>query len=438
VAVVVAPPSAPVFRSPEAAHGLLVRREGTKLDVSPSRAPARVTIYVSLPRDKGDRSPIAVTGPGYRGLLTSAATRLPGLVALTDVAPSVRALRQGEQPRIRSEPARDPLARLAELDRRLEDAKAARVPASAVLVLLVIALAAAALVTRSPRLARAAVLGAPSVLVTALVPSAAGWSSPWLVVPLLGAGGAALALAGSVFRPGLPLALAFAFLFVTMWAAPDWNSLAAIGPHPETGGRFYGLPNEGETLLLGPALVLGALAGPRALPAVALVLAACVGAGHMGADGGGLIVYLAGFLALALRLHRVPAARAAAATAVAAAGALAFVAIDAATGGSSHVTDALGGGPGELVHDFTRRLRLSGEALAETWYATLLTAVGLVALVWLGLRRPRFALFDAYLAALAVSLLVNDTPNDVCGYGAVGGLALWTYVRSGEARSGLE
>src|SRR3954462_12946403 len=55
---------------------------------------------------------------------------------------------------------------------------------------------------------------------------------------------------------------------------PTWNALAVIGPHPDGGGRFYGVTNQVETLLLAPALVLGALAGTRLLPAFALVIAA--------------------------------------------------------------------------------------------------------------------------------------------------------------------
>jgi hypothetical protein len=327
---------------------------------------------------------------------------------------------------------------MREIDTRLDDAHAVRIAANLVMAFLIAGLAAASLLTRSRALGRAALLAAPATLLTALLLSGAGISEPWLAVLLLGVGGAALALAGALVRPALALGIAFVLLFALLWAKPEWNALAAIGPHPEAGGRFYGLTNEVETLLLAPALALGALVPLRALPFVAVVLAGAVGAGSIGADGGGLIVYLAGFLALALLLHRVPATRAVAATAVATAAALALVAIDAATGGSSHVSDALGGGPGDLLHDFTRRIGRSGDALLETWYATLLTACGTAALVWLGLRKPGLAVVDAYLVALVVSLLVNDTPNDVLGYGGLGAIALWAYLRSGGAADRLK
>src|SRR5213593_2670115 len=93
-----------------------------------------------------------------------------------------------------------------------------------------------------------------------------------------------------------PLAVYAVFLGVS----PETVSLAAIGPHPEGGGRFYGMTNQVETLLLGPALALGALVGLPLLAAVALASLVVVGWSRLGADGGGLIVYAAGFATLAL------------------------------------------------------------------------------------------------------------------------------------------
>ena len=110
--MVVLPPSSAVFRSPEAAHGLLVVGEGATVSrqgalasllrgemgnaivngglpggeqlISLSRRPGRTTFFVALPsagrHHNVDRYPIAVRGPGYSGLLTDTATRLPGLI----------------------------------------------------------------------------------------------------------------------------------------------------------------------------------------------------------------------------------------------------------------------------------------------------------------------------------------------------------------------
>jgi hypothetical protein len=463
-AVIVLPADASVFASPDAAHGLLVPGEGATVtrrgalgsllrgkvgnalvhgglprgepQISLAAAPARTTFYVALPPPGKHhnivRYPIAVVGPGYRGLVTSSSTRLAGLVSIADVAPSVQALLRGDTPRIRSQPAADPLKRLGRLDLRLDRAHDSRVPAAIVLVALTASLGLLALIASRPALGRAAFLVAPSCIAIAVLLSAGDVTTPWVAVVALALTAGALALlAGTLLRSTLPLALGlaafFAFLFAVMWAEPQWNTLAVIGPHPDGGGRFYGVTNQVETLLLAPALVLGALLGVRALPAVALLIASGIAVSRIGADGGGLVVTLAGFLTLGLRLRRPGAARAAVAVALAAGAALGLVGIDAATGGSSHVTKAVGGGPGSLLGDLGHRLHLSGASIASTWNNALLFAAGIAALAWLALRRPRLPILDALIAAVAVSLLVNDTPVDVIGIGAIGCAALFSW-----------
>jgi hypothetical protein len=476
VAVIVVPAGARVLDSTEAAHGLFVAGEGATVTrrgalaslvrgkmgnalvrggvpegrprISLATAPARTTFYLALPPPGSHhnvvRYPIAVVGPGYHGLLTSSSTRLPGLVSIADVAPSVEALRRGNRPRIRSQDEGDPLSRLDALDRRLDRAHDSRVPAALALVGLVATLGLLALATRSALLGRAAFLAAPACIAVAVTLSALGVTSPAAAVTALALAAASLAiLSAGLLRPALPLALGlvalFAFLFAAMWAEPEWNTLAVIGPHPDGGGRFYGVTNQVETLLLPPALVLGALAGLPALAGIALLLAAGIASSRVGADGGGLVVYLAAFLALGVRLRRPEPTRVAVAVALAAGAALALVGIDAATGGSSHVTKAVGGGPGSLVGDLGHRLHLSAASIGSTWNNALLFALGVAALAWLALRRPRLAVLDALLVGVAVSLVVNDTPADVAGYGALSALVLRTWlVPTGERLQRLE
>jgi hypothetical protein len=45
---------------------------------------------------------------------------------------------------------------------------------------------------------------------------------------------------------------------------------------------------------------------------------------------------------------------------------------------------------------------------------------------------------DALLVALAISLLVNDTPTDVAGYGGLSALLLWAWARSEEREFPLQ
>jgi hypothetical protein len=87
------------------------------------------------------------------------------------------------------------------------------------------------------------------------------------------------------------------------------------------------------------------------------------------------------------------------------------------------VTDALRDGPAGLAGDFWRRLELSWLRATSGWGVGLLVGGGVAVLVFLALRERR-PLLTAYLAALAVSLLVNDSPNDVIVAGLAGYLAL--------------
>jgi mono/diheme cytochrome c family protein len=72
------------------------------------------------------------------------------------------------------------------------------------------------------------------------------------------------------------------------------------------------------------------------------------------------------------------------------------------------------------------------------WYRIVIFLACLAVLVLLGTMRPRRPTVDALLAGLAVSLLVNDTPVDVIGLGALGCLALvrWESVDSRPMRRG--
>jgi hypothetical protein len=477
-AVLVVPATAAVFASPAAAHGLLVVGEGAtvsrktalasllhgelgnavihgglpggKPKISLSHGPGRITFYVALPpagpkRHNVVRYPIAVVGPGYHGLLTSTATHLDGLISIADVAPSVLSLQAGKRPRIRSRPSADPVSHLRRFDERLTRAHDARTGATLVVVGLMAVLGLLALALRRPWLGRAAFLAAPACLVVALALSALGLTRPWQVLLVLAIASAALSLAGgALLQPRLPLATGlatvFVFLYAVMWAKPEWNSLAALGPRPDGGGRFYGVNNQVSTLLLSPALVLGALAGP-ALAAVALLIVAATAVSFIGAQADGLVVYLAGFLVLALRTRgeRPGLMRAAGAVAVAVAAGLALVAIDAAFGGSSHITHAVGGGPGTLAGDLAHRIHLSAAYVVSRWNETLLFFLSLAGLVWLALQRPRLPVLDALLAALAVSLVINDTPTDIVGLGVLSALVLAAWLRrSGERPDALD
>jgi hypothetical protein len=104
----------------------------------------------------------------------------------------------------------------------------------------------------------------------------------------------------------------------------------------------------------------------------------------------------------------------------AAAVAAAFVALDALTGGSSHVVDAVREGPAHLLDVFGDRGARSVSIATSTVWQLGLVLAGIAVLAWFAFQRPRFAVVAAFVVAVAVSLVINDSPTKVAGYGAIG------------------
>ena len=110
------------------------------------------------PQQNNRRFAVAVVGGGFRGVLTSPSTRIPGIVSIADIAPTAL----GEDGGLGSEARSDPLAELATLDRRIDDHNRWR---SRTATWLELALAVAVAVVSGT----AAVLGAAAFLLANLV-----------------------------------------------------------------------------------------------------------------------------------------------------------------------------------------------------------------------------------------------------------------------------
>ncbi len=249
------------------------------------------------------------------------------------------------------------------------------------------------------------------------------------------------ALLVAVPRRLLPWALtALVLVYLVVYAVwPEVNSLAAIGARPDGGGRFYGAGNLTETVLLTVSLEAAYLLGPAWIPALALLALVTVGWSRAGADGGGVVVLVAAFAVLAVRTYdvRLTPRRAAAGIAGLAAVVAAIVGLDAATGGSSHVTHAFRRGPVSLAGELAHRIHISAASVGSSWHAALVFGISIAALVVLGTRRPRFPAGEALLVGIAVSLLVNDSPGDVASAGALSYAVLWAYERVREPSRSL-
>ena len=360
-------------------------------------APGAPEILVSLPppgrSDNDVRYPIALLGE--RGLLTSDSTRIDGLVSVTDVATG----------RLRVVESDDPAQALEELDDRIERNSEWRLPLTIALAAFLIALAFV-----RPRYALRALLVALAANL---------WLSPLLAV----VAGVAVLL--------LPLGWACAAILVaylvSMGLDPETVALSPFGPSQS--GRFYGINNLLETMLLAPALLGAALLG-RAGILVAGLAFVTIGGNRFGADGGGIVVLAVAYLVLWLRLRgerpswRLAGLVAAGAIAIA----LALLGLDAATGGSSHVTAAVSDGPGALAGDIADRIELSVRRTAASLGATIVVLGSVAILIAVALRARRSPVLDAFLVGIAVSLVVNDTPGDVLGMGAAIAIALARYT----------
>ena len=364
------------------------------------------------PNDR--RYPVAVLGGDFSGLLVSDSTRLPGLVSIADIAPTAL----GEEDGLTSEAEPRAAGRLLELDRLIDEKRSARLVSSLLAAGLILLLALV--------FPRAALLAYATTLLANLVLGISETATLWIVVLLFVA---AIALAvplalllRSDAAVGLALAATLALYLVAFLVDEAWVAYSPWGP--AQAGRFYGITNLLETILLVPALAGATLVarrfGPAGFGAVAALALVLVGGGRFGADGGGLVVFAVGFAVLAVLLWRLRG-RALAAALI---GGAAVVAA-ALAAGSSHVTDAIGDGPGELASRLADRLEISWERATLGPAPALMTFICLgvlLALVVAMLRYPaplsERALPLAVAAAIAISLLVNDAPNDV----AVAGL----------------
>jgi mono/diheme cytochrome c family protein len=372
-------------------------KDGTPL-ITLDEGPPPDTLVVLPPkgRTENDRYPIAVS-PGPRGVLTSDSTRIDGLVSLADVA-------NGE---MRVVSVADPVATLARLQHRIERNDRIRLP---------LTLLAGAIAYLCALFAPAI---APRVLLVALAANL--WLAGWWVVALV-------ALAGLVLPLGVACATVLAAYLLVLGFDPESVALSPFGP--SQAGRFYGVSNLLETMLLVPALLGAARLGRAGIAVGALALVTVAGS-RFGADGGGLIVLLAAYATLLLRTAgaRLGATRLALVGVGAVALGVLLVGVDAALGGSSHVTHAVGDGPGALLGDLADRLEISARRTFDAFGPAFAALASLAVLVFVATRRPHGPLTDAILVGILVSLLVNDTPGDVLGMGAVGAFVLWRYER---------
>lgn len=433
-------------------RALLATRRFVVVTLPPERSGERALGALLAARDAGDLLivmqapptsdraqllPVAIAGlGGAPGRLTSATTKLDGVIAGIDLAPTV--LRHLDVPvpddvtgePIEVVPGRDAGA-LADLADRLRVVLPRRLPAlwSLLGAWLILLLAATLIADRrglrwAMRVGALAVMWVPAaVLVAAALAPARG-------AELLLVAGLCLAAAALTDRllpfprgPALPALAGVAAYVVDLAFGSPLIIRSLLGPNPLFGSRFYGIGNELEAALSALLLIgLGALlcgrgrsrAGVAAFAAGGLVLGVAIGAGRLGADVGGVITVAAGAATAAVLMLPGGVTRRAVAVVVGApVAALVLLAIvDTASGGDSHFTRTVlrADDSGALLEVVGRRYELAGRQ-AVRGFMPVATVIAILAIA-LGVRRRERALAGvggdpAYRGALAGVIAVG-------------------------------
>jgi hypothetical protein len=435
------PGSLVVTRLPEGSDG------GVALDkLLAARKPSDFVYVVEAPPERGLRLlPTGVAGPGYAGVLRSATTRLTGLVAATDVAPTVLdALglpvpkkMQGEQIESRTGHG---AAYIERIDRRLSEVLTHRSTTLRVVLLAWILLLGAMWLLRRREGVRTAGrviflgaiwLPALALLTAALAPSDA------VEAVVLAAGSLLLGAVSDRLLPWpaaplIPAAVSFLAHTVDLALGSHLISLSLAGPNPKGGSRFFGIGNELE-IVLSVTVLVGTAAGLTLLPrrlaprgfAIACLLGALVvGAGRLGADVGGVITFGAGGAAAVVASLPGGVTRRALLLAVVVPilAVAALIGLDLLVGGGAHLTRTLSNssGPGDLAKIVLRRWRLSLAGLTNGT-RPLSTGLALLVLVVAVVRREallaplegaREEAFAAGLVGVFFATLVATVAND--------------------------
>ncbi|MDX6690038.1 MAG: hypothetical protein QOG15_1495 [Solirubrobacteraceae bacterium] len=431
------------------------RRKGDLLLVLQSPPRARVPQLL----------PAAAAGLRTSGALTSATTRLDGIVAGIDVPVTVWHRLGVKTPAgvkgqaINADGTRDK-AELKTLEARLRVVSGRRTPTFGALVLTWLALVLTLGLVADRRGIRAgmrigalAFLWVPSVLlVTGVLAPSRGVEIAMIVVSCFALG----ALTDRFVRwprgPLLPSAVALVAYCGDLVAGSPLIVRSLLGVNPRSGSRFYGLGNELESTLAVLLLIaVGALlwrhgrsrAAAATFAIVGLVFCVFVGAGQLGADVGGVLTVGSGVAAATvLMLPGRPSRRTIVIAALVPVVALfGLAAMDLVTGGNGHFTrtvlqaDSLT----SLRDVVQRRYTLAYNVLAKG-AMPLLTLIAILAAAYAVRYRERIyaplrgsaswtAALAGGLTASVIGALFNDSGPILLAFG-VFVLALATsYIR---------
>ncbi|MBV8257551.1 MAG: hypothetical protein JO073_07000 [Actinobacteria bacterium] len=402
-------PAGPRLLATSHATGFPTARDVVIVELPPPGAPIR--------NDRRYR--IAVIGRGFHGLLTSKTTRIPGLVSIVDIAPTVLGRVTTS---LGSEPFERPLAYLARMDEQIHAEN--RLKFAALFIV------AGALALLGLLGLRAALTAIPAALLTSLGLGVAHTTNEVAIVAVLTAGtiGGALWLARACRGDSGLLALVLGTVGAYMVAFathPDWAAITPLGPTQNQ--RFWGIGNQMETLLLAPMLVAAVLArrlfGVAGFAGVALLGLFVMGDNRLGADGGGVIALGVALAFLGARLLRRGLVGLLISLGVAAVTALAIVLHGLNSPGPNHLRSAFSHGVRGLADVFVNRVPLAYAPAVHQWPLTLPLALAFLVSVALALRSANRRIVRDVLFALGAAMVASLVVNDSTAYILAGGVA---------------
>lgn len=354
---------------------------------------------------------IAVLGGGFHGLLRSPTTHIPGLVSITDIAPTD--LGAGHSANALSwTPSKDAVGRLAGLGQAIGANNRLKFPVLFILAGLMLGFALLGW--------RAALTAVPAGLLVNLALGMGQISNEVLLCAAMSAGTAlvAIALARLCRSESALLALyggvvaLYAYVMVTR---PEWQAVNPLGPTQNS--RFWGIGNQVETLLLAP-LLAGAFLARRRFGIVGFALFGVFGLlvmtdNGIGADGGGAIALGVALAVLGARLFKLGVRGFVGLLASAAFAVLWIVSRGLAQPGPNHLRSAFADDGAGLFKSLASRVPLSYVPALHAWemVVPLLCVLAVAfALAWRFAReRSTRDLLLAFGVAIVTSLLVNDS-----------------------------
>jgi len=362
---------------------------------------------------------VAVIGRGYKGLLTSPTTRIPGLVSIVDVAPT--ALGRASSG-MSWTPSRFSVAHLERLDGQIHGED--RLKYAGLFIAAAIAILLALLGWDAVRTAIPAALLANLALGALHITNEVAIVAVFTSLSALGALGLARFCRDDLRLLGLIVFVLLAYLVVFV-SRPELAAVTPLGPDQNL--RFWGIGDQIATLLLAP-LLMGAVIARQRLGWVGFAAFSLLGLfvmadNRLGANGGGAIGLGLALAVLGTRLSR--------------RGLLAFVGLLTATAaivfaivehglaaqGPNHLRSAFGSGISGFLDVAVNRVPLVYAPAVHEWPLTLPLAVLLVACGVLAFRVTRARASRDLLLALATGLIASLLINDATGFMLAGGIA---------------